>query len=367
MSSHGILCRMMLAAHINQEKCLNNHGENTPLACTRCEQACPANAIKLGVKTIPQLDTSACTGCTACVCVCPVDAIGHESSQPVELLQQVHRLTMQGDSTIHAACSAVCADDADVNIPCHAMWNPILLACMAAEGVATLELEGMSQCDTCPVRYGANVMQQTEKDYATLNNALGVHMVISRQIRPRQRDIQVTTKGSVAHTEPPRRAFFRSLIPSIAQGAAMAAAQIGQAASQSIREEIPQENASHLNLPVRLRLFLRALPRLQANFTPVPPMLSLPIGAIQADARCTACNQCVEQCPTQAISIREFGANKVLEFQPDACIGCQQCIALCPEDALEHLPGISLPAMLTQRVRPLVMVPVNTSKTAADC
>ncbi len=351
----------MTAAYpdIDRKNCLNlrlsDHREKA--ACSRCHDICPAHAIELGEKRLPRLEKKLCTDCTACVRICPSDAIARAGVDPADIIAQVCEHARQGKSRLRAACSAVSDACADLNAPCHAIWDPMLLACMAAEGIRTLYLDGIDQCDSCHVRHGAEIMAQTEREYALLNKALGVHLEILRQ----KEAIPIKQKQSSV-PEPARRAFFRNLIPSVAQGASMAAAQIGQAASQSIRREGHGKDAS--NLPLRLQLFLRALPRLQANFTPVPSMPGLPLGAIQADDNCTACNQCVELCPTQALGIREFGANKVLEFRPHACIGCQHCIALCPEHALEPLPGISLPALLTERMRPLVMTPAGTSDNA---
>ncbi len=325
------------------------------MACKRCTRICPANAIKLNAESIPQLDASACTACTACVSVCPVDAIGHETSRPVALLNEARNMVMQGKTEINAACHAVSDAQNGLKVACHAIWDPMLLACMAAEGVRTLNLEGLHQCETCPVRHGAEILQKTEKDYTTLNAALGVQLVINKE--------EKSVVEEKPQPEPERRAFFRNLIPSLAQGAAVAAAQVGHAASQAIQQDMHDEGeTSSSSLPIRLRLFLRALPRLQANFTPVPLMPSLPLGAIQADASCTACGECVEQCPTQALGLREFGNNNILEFQPEACVGCERCIAICPENALESLPAISLPVLLTGRNRPLVMVSSEASQ-----
>jgi len=356
---------MASVVHINQEQCLNKSGESVSIACERCAQICPANAIKINTETFPILDESSCTACTACVSVCPADAIrydkiGYESVRPVALLTEARNMMAEGQTDINAACSAVSNPQNGLRITCHAAWDPMLLACMAAEGLRTLHLEGLQQCDSCPMRHGAEIIQKTEKDYATLNSALGVQLEIVKE----GKTVGGEKNAPQSEPEPERRVFFRNLIPSITKGAAVAAAQVGHAASQAIQQERQGdgENAPTSSpLPIRLRLFLRALPRLQANFTPIPAMPSLPLGAIQADASCTACNTCVEQCPTQALSIREFGSNAILEFQPDTCIGCEHCIAVCPEHALEQLPGISLPALLTGRSRPLVMVPVSAS------
>jgi len=329
------------------DACLNTRDTSGAPICTLCHDICPAQAIEIH-KRIPRIDASVCTGCTACATICPADAIPHPEVRPVTLLKDAMNRLTTGKKHLHAACSAASQQEADVRVPCHAAWDPLLLASMAAEGVSTLHLDGISQCDNCPLKYGAQIMKQTEKDYATLNHALGKHLEIAWQAEPHPA-AQKTDKKP----EPERRVFFRNLFPSMAQTAAMAAAQIGHTVRQS-DDAASQTDTSPL--PVRLQLFLRALPALQPNFTPVPAMPSLPLGAIQADASCTACGQCVEQCPTEALHLKEFGANSILEFKPHACIGCKRCIEICPENALELLPSISLPAILAMRARPLVMV-----------
>jgi len=280
--------------------------------------------------------------------MCPSDAITHDEIDCISIVRQAHDLVRQGKGKLCASCNAVTGASTDLNVPCHAAWDPMLLACIAAEGVRTLYLAGIHQCASCPVRHGAEIMGQTEKEYAMLNEALGIHLEISWENPP----VPVKKdRGKVP--EPERRSFFQNLFPAMAQSAVQAATQI----SQTNRDEpIKANTLSSARLPLRLRLFLRALPNLKANFTPLPNMPSLPLGAIQADTSCTACNACVEQCPTHALDLRKFGTSRVLEFRPDACTGCQQCVSVCPEHALEGLPAISLPPLLTRRARPLVMV-----------
>lgn len=344
------ICIMAIAyPDIRQENCLNIHLSSTcEIACTHCRDICPSHAIDLNKDSIPHLNDNLCTGCTACAHMCPSDAIIHEEIEPVGIVQQAIEFVRRGKTSLHAACSAVADTSTDLNVSCHAAWDPMLLACMAAEGIRTLHLDGINQCGSCPVRHGAEIMAQTEKDYALLNKALGICLEISRE----ETNIPIKqTQPSVP--EPDRRTFFRNLFPAMAQGTIKAATQLNQTGNDKDNEA---RTATSARLPLRLRLFLRALPRLQANFTPVPNMPSLPLGAIQADASCTACNKCVEQCPTHALELKEFGTNRVLEFRPDACTDCRQCVGICPEHALEALPAISLPVLLTRRTRPLVMV-----------
>ncbi len=333
----------------HQEQCLNRqHVGARETTCTRCCDICPTKAIELNDEYIPQLNEKRCTGCTACVHMCPSDAISHEEIDSISIVQQAHELVRQGKIRLRAACNAVSGAPADLSVPCHAAWDPILLACMAAEGIETLALIGIYQCASCPARHGAEIMAKTEKDYAVLNRSLGVHLKVSRE----ESSIPVEQK-QIAVPEPGRRTFFRNFVPAMAQSALHAASLINQTVREGVNEP---DLTTSAQLPYRLRLFLRALPHLQANFTPVPDMPSIPIGAIQANANCTACNECVEQCPTGALELKDFGTNRILEFSSDACIGCRQCVGRCPEHAIEALPTISLPSLLTRHARPLVMV-----------
>jgi len=47
---------------------------------------------------------------------------------------------------------------------------------------------------------------------------------------------------------------------------------------------------------------------------------------------CTACGACIEDCPAEAISMRDGKA----VIDPATCIGCGECLAVCRFDAIKH-------------------------------
>ena len=57
------------------DDCLSRRG----IACRSCGESCPAAAIRfclaIGGRAEPQLDPDSCTGCGACVAVCPTETI----------------------------------------------------------------------------------------------------------------------------------------------------------------------------------------------------------------------------------------------------------------------------------------------------
>ena len=45
---------------------------------------------------------------------------------------------------------------------------------------------------------------------------------------------------------------------------------------------------------------------------------------------CNACGECIEVCPTEAISMMDGKA----QVDPDECTECYACVDPCPEDAI---------------------------------
>jgi heterodisulfide reductase subunit A-like polyferredoxin len=47
-------------------------------------------------------------------------------------------------------------------------------------------------------------------------------------------------------------------------------------------------------------------------------------------AKCTGCESCVEECPSEAITMVEGKA----QVNPESCIDCGVCIEACPDEAI---------------------------------
>ena len=52
--------------------------------------------------------------------------------------------------------------------------------------------------------------------------------------------------------------------------------------------------------------------------------------ALVDKSKCHACEECVESCPTEVISMVEGKAF----VNAEECIDCEACIDACPEDAI---------------------------------
>ncbi len=52
--------------------------------------------------------------------------------------------------------------------------------------------------------------------------------------------------------------------------------------------------------------------------------------AIVDPAKCTGCEECIETCPTECISMVDGKA----VVDQDECTDCEACVDVCPEDAI---------------------------------
>jgi len=68
---------------------------------------------------------------------------------------------------------------------------------------------------------------------------------------------------------------------------------------------------------------------------------------------CTACETCIDNCPTEALTM---SARDVPDIDLDRCIGCGVCASCCPENAitLETRAGIAIPPLDRKALRAVI-------------
>ncbi len=64
------------------------------------------------------------------------------------------------------------------------------------------------------------------------------------------------------------------------------------------------------------------------------PLGTLLTANIVVDSRCTLCSACVQECPTDALTLRRSEEREELLLLPGRCIACGYCVEVCPEDAM---------------------------------
>jgi carbon-monoxide dehydrogenase iron sulfur subunit len=59
-------------------------------------------------------------------------------------------------------------------------------------------------------------------------------------------------------------------------------------------------------------------------------------GAFHLIACDQECRKCVQECPTQALTVAKTG---VVVLNKALCVGCLACVAVCPIEAMRYFPG----------------------------
>jgi len=81
--------------------------------------------------------------------------------------------------------------------------------------------------------------------------------------------------------------------------------------------------------------------------------------------RCSGCNLCMKDCPSNAITINKVG-NKRFEavFDLDRCIYCAQCVDTCNRDALATTTEYELAALGRSALRQVFHAPEEAPAAA---
>ncbi len=260
------------------------------------------------------------------------------------LLTLAHAQAAKGENSLHVSCPKLDTSHVEVKPTCLAALHPMLLACIAAEGITKVYIE---TCEECPKQ---QILSNID-DYKELSQAMAIKLNVHWGRMPQINEEKLDEKEN----EPSRRTFFRTLIPTLAKHTADNIQQMTQTTTTGdYVQGILSTDAR--TLPALHKLFMHALPKLQVNHIPVPVMEGLGLGNIQVSEACSACAKCVDVCVSKSLSLRKFGSRFILDFQADCCTGCNQCISICPEQAIEALPSVSLPSLIQKKPRPLVMV-----------
>jgi len=316
--------------------------------CQRCVQACPHEAIDLkgAVKVLP-----ACTGCGACLTVCPTDAYRLSESSLGETLAQVERAARATGSALLTCARSRVTGQADAVLPCLARAEETLL--LGAFGAGAREVTLVrGPCEGCE---NAPAMPRLERTVARLQGWAGA--------LPATAGLRLVSEGEApppprprAEVEGERRAFFAWMRREGLQVAATVADEV--AAGWSGR---PAASPRGTLSPER-RLLLGLLRRLPAGegslpYDPEGPFADL---AVDLDA-CDGSGTCVRVCPTGALQQPEDPDAFTLTFQASRCVNCGLCVEHCEPKAIRFAPTVPVEALRRGTVR------VAVQKATAHC
>ncbi|MCW9022127.1 MAG: 4Fe-4S binding protein [Sedimenticola sp.] len=283
------------------------HGRSGKIACTRCIDACPAEAITSLVEKVT-VDAYRCQGGGACATVCPSGAIRYSYPQPRDTLEQIRLLL----KTYRQAGGL----------------DPQLVICAEVEGVPP-SLEP----NLIPFQVEELASVGLEVWLAALAYGAGSVLLLDRGGMAARvveaLEQQVTTAGEL-----------------------LAALGFSQEAVQLVNEAALQGiGAGRLTLTPanfsanggKRQVAYMAIDHLFEQSVRARPMADLtvgaPFGTAQVDEKaCTLCLACVSACPGKALMSGQDAPQ--LRFIEANCLQCGICTRTCPEDAIWITPRL---------------------------
>ncbi len=284
------------------------HGRSGTIVCTRCIDACPADAIR-SLTDCVAVDTNLCQGDGVCATVCPSGAMRYSYPRTKDSLEQIRVL-------LHTYREAGGVDPILVLLNEDDSVNPVLqqdnLLPLVLEEVAAVGLEVWLSA----LAYGAKsvLILVSENLPAQVLEALNAQLLTTSEI----------LQGLGYKPDLVKLTKLSGLVDA-------------SAAAPSI---VP---ATYLGMGGKRQLAYMAIDHLFEQSPRSRPMAQLSVGAPFGNAsvdqdKCTLCMACVGGCPGKAL---QYGQELPrLSFVEANCLQCGTCTRICPEDAIWISPRL---------------------------
>lgn len=295
------------------------HGRSGQIACTRCIDACPAEAISSLAERI-SVDPHRCQGGGICATACPSGAIRYSYPQPADTLERVRLMLNSYRQAGGSNPQLVICADADGEPPALAPHRLPL----QVEELASVGLEVWLSA----LAYGAESVLLLERSPLPER----VAQAVKQQLQ--------STSEILAALGYPDNAIRLVRESELADGGANGGVNIAPAnySARGGKRQVAYLAIDHLH---------GQAPRQR-------PLVELTVGApfgtalVEADA-CTLCMACVSACPGQALLSGQDEPQ--LRFIEANCLQCGICTRTCPEDAIWITPRLLFDREERNRIR----------------
>jgi ferredoxin len=315
----------------NPEICA--HGRSGKRGCTRCIDACPAEAIvSIGEKV--QVNPYLCQGGGTCATSCPSGAMTYAYPVPGDLLHALQRLLRDYRDSDGTAPSLLFHDEASAAALEHdlAAVMPEQVLPVALEEIGSVGMDTWLAC----LAYGADaiVLLTCDRTPPQVIETLQEQLAIAQAML-----------AGMGYPDGRLRLVNGDQPASALQ--ALAALPSGQVRQVATFAAPPADKRGTLRLALQ---HLQSHAPVQKRITPLP--VGAPFGEVRVDATtCTLCMSCVSACPTHAL--QDGRGLPQLNFREWNCVQCGLCERTCPEDAITLSPRLLHDAEARERPRVL--------------
>ncbi len=299
----------------NESACA--HGRSGQAGCTRCIDACPAEAIISLLDKI-SVDPFRCQGGGICATVCPSGAIRYAYPKSEDLLTQVRLLIRTYLNEGGIAPDLVFATEAEQQRAQHALPTAFV---MLVEEVASVGPEIWLSA----LSWGAKSVRLFDLDAMPASARLALELNID---------------------------MVQAILPALSYPAT-AISLLMDTSELITTKSMPRDRKTspHTALSDKRQAFYMALNHLatsaEQTAEQAKTVVSLPVGSMFGEVlvnkeSCTLCMSCVSACPANAL---QDGREKPqLGFIEAKCLQCGICESTCPENAISIAPRLLLKA-----------------------